>query len=314
MKIRIGLGAGLHQFDGADGFWRWVQLCEESGVDSLWQSDRLVSRVLGQPHFEALATIAAIAGATKRVQIGVNAIVAPHRDPLVMANQMATIDYLSKGRLIAVFGVGQAEDPEFRATGRDPKKRGRQADEVIELFIALIERDEVSFEGEFFRYDKASISPKPVRKPLPLWIGGQSEAAIKRTARFGNGWLGGLTTPEITADVVRKIKAASAELGRPADPDHFGVVMPYRFGSAEDPTIARQIANLKQHGGGAGLAVGGAPAILRAVRAFVDAGATKLVAVPFGAKTDAEFLAQTKALAEEVIPHAEAGDFTLAAA
>ena len=111
MKVRIGLGTATHPFSDARAFWRWVDLCEGSEIDSLWQTDRLSS---SQPFLEAMSTMAALAGATSRLKFGMNAVVVSQRDPLVLAKQCATIDYLSGGRLLPVFGVGGGEAPEWQ--------------------------------------------------------------------------------------------------------------------------------------------------------------------------------------------------------
>ena len=184
MKLRIGVGIANLPAASPRGFFDWVELCERSDVDSIWQTDRLVSP---QPFLESLSVMAALAGATERLKFGMNAVVAPLRDPLVLAKQCATIDWLSGGRLLPVFGVGGEKAPEFRATGRDPAERGERADEVLELARRLWSEESVTFHGQFHHYEGVSISPRPVQQPLPLWIGGSSPAAdaAHREARHG---------------------------------------------------------------------------------------------------------------------------------
>ncbi|HCO58999.1 MAG TPA: LLM class flavin-dependent oxidoreductase, partial [Porticoccaceae bacterium] len=97
MAIGIGLGMARFPFEKVDNFWRWVRICEDGGVDSLWQTDRLVSE---EPFLECISTLAAIAGATKRIKFGMNVASVALRDPLVLAKQSATIDFLSQGRLL----------------------------------------------------------------------------------------------------------------------------------------------------------------------------------------------------------------------
>ena len=199
MTTRIGLGMATQPFSGPKEFFRWAGLCDAGEVDSLWQTDRLISR---QPYLEAMATMAALAGATRRLRFGMNAVVVSLRDPLVLAKQCATIDYLSDGRLLPVFGVGSKNAPEWKAAGRDASARGRRANEALELMTRLWSEEEVDFGGEFYHFEGATISPRPVQQPLPLWIGGASEAAVQRTARLGTGWLAGIQTPEQVAPVV----------------------------------------------------------------------------------------------------------------
>ncbi len=109
-KVRVGVGIAASPFSSARSFFRFVELCERSEVDSLWQTDRLASR---QPFLEAMSAMAAMAGATERIRFGMNAVVVSLRDPLLLAKQCATIDYLSDGRLLPVFGVGGGGAPEW---------------------------------------------------------------------------------------------------------------------------------------------------------------------------------------------------------
>ena len=100
MRSRIGLGLANFPFASGKAFWRWVRLCEDGGVDSLWQSDRLVGP---EPHMECMSVMAALAGATERLKFGMNVLALGFREPLIVATQCATIDYLSGGRLLRAF-------------------------------------------------------------------------------------------------------------------------------------------------------------------------------------------------------------------
>ncbi len=175
MAVRIGVGLAGFPFADAAGFWEWIELLEESGFDSFWQTDRLVSR---DPQLESISTMAALAGATSRLKFGMSVTVVTFRDPLVLAKQCATIDFLSNGRLLPAFGVGPAVAPEWKAMGLEKRGRGKRADEVLTLLARLWSEEKVDFEGEYYRYQGARIAPRPVQNPLPLWIGGSSEAAI----------------------------------------------------------------------------------------------------------------------------------------
>ena len=185
MKIRLGFGLVNYPFEDGKGFFRWVEMLEAARVDSVWQSDRLIST---DNYLESLAALASLAGCTERIKFGMNAIVAPLRDPLVLAKQCATIDYLSGGRLLAMFGVGYPRAAEWAATGRDSTHRGSQANEMFELLTRLWSEESVTYEGRYYQYRDAA-SPRVRSAPLPLWIGGNSDAAIRRTARLGTGWI-----------------------------------------------------------------------------------------------------------------------------
>ncbi|MFI5315928.1 MAG: LLM class flavin-dependent oxidoreductase [Myxococcota bacterium] len=306
MKPRIGVGISTLPSATPRGFFDWVELCESSDVDSIWQTDRLVSE---QPFLESLSVMAALAGATQRVKFGMNAVVAPLRDPLVLAKQCATIDWLSGGRLLPVFGVGGEKAAEFRATGRDPGERGRRADEVLEIARRLWSEERVSFDGEFHHYDGVSIAPRPVQQPLPLWIGGSSPAAVRRTVKLGTGWLGGVQTPAQVAPVVAAIKKLGAEQGRPIPEDHFGASFAFRLGPADDSLVSRisRAFSARARDGGvdfdpkAYFALGDASAVLERVSQYRAVGISKFVLIPL-AQSEGELLEQTRRLAGEVIP------------
>ena len=116
MGIAVGLGLMEFPFADAGGYWRFVDMCEAGGVDSLWQTDRLVSR---QPILECMTAIAAVAGRTRRLKFGMNVVSLALRDPVLVAKQCATIDVLSEGRLLPAFGVGSPLAPEW--AGAQPR-------------------------------------------------------------------------------------------------------------------------------------------------------------------------------------------------
>jgi probable F420-dependent oxidoreductase len=313
VSVRIGLGIAAFPFESPRAFFRWVDLCEGGGVDSLWQTDRLVSE---EPHLESLSAMAALAGATERVKFGMNAMVASLRDPLVAAKQCATIDFLSNGRLLPVFVPGHDTAPEWQATGRDPRERGRVADEILEIMRRLWSEERVSFEGRHFRYQDVSIAPRPVQQPLPLWIGGHSPAAVRRTARLGTGFLAGLVPPAQLASLVAAIRRELGRAGRSIDPDHYGVTLPYRFGSFDEPLVQRIVAARAADAASdprGWLAVGDAAEIARRLRAYREAGASKFVMIPL-ARGEADLVDQTRRLIEDVIPAFEGGPVERSAA
>lgn len=306
MSVRIGLGIAGFPFSGPDAFWRWVDQCEETGVDSIWLTERLVSP---QPFLEPVSALAAIAGRTRRLKFGVNATVLPLRDPLIIAKELATIDYLSNGRLLPVYGVGNDLAPEWQATGAARESRGRRANEMLELLTRLWSEDAVSYEGRFYRYEAVTINPKPKQTPLPMWIGGSSEAAIERTARYGTGWLAGAAQgPRQVGGVIASIRERSAALGRPIDDEHYGVGLGYRFGSEDEPVVQRSLHAVAARAPGVDprslVAVGDAKTIAERVQAYVEAGASKFVLRPIAA-TDEEMLDQSRRLAAEVSPLVE---------
>jgi alkanesulfonate monooxygenase SsuD/methylene tetrahydromethanopterin reductase-like flavin-dependent oxidoreductase (luciferase family) len=173
-NVAIGVGTMEFPFSSAAAYWRWVDLCEAGGIDSIWQTDRLVNP---QPFLECMSVMAALAGRTKRIKFGVNVLSLAMRDAVLVARQCATIDYLSNGRLLPAFGIGSPLGPEWTTLNLDTKTRGRKTDEGLEVIRRLWAEDSVDFEGVHYHLSGASLAPKPVQPDLPMWIGGSSEAA-----------------------------------------------------------------------------------------------------------------------------------------
>ncbi len=295
-RIRAGLGIAAFPFDAPRDFFAFAERCEAGGVDSLWQTDRLHG---SDAQLEALATMATLAGLTSRIKFGMNAVVASLRDPLVLAKQCATIDFLSCGRLLPVFGVGAEADPVWKATGRDPAERGRRADEALEIAQRLWRGDEVHFAGRYYAYAGARIAPLPVQQPLPCWIGGSSPAAIRRTARLGTGWLAGIQPPAEVRRVIEAIRAELAKTGRTIDTDHYGATIPCRIGQLD----AAQAGRFGRAGADV-VVTGTAAAVVARGREYVAAGATKLVLIPL-ARGTRELMDQAARLIGEVLPALE---------
>jgi probable F420-dependent oxidoreductase len=301
MTIGIGLGLMEFPFSGARDYWRWVDLCEEGGVDSIWQTDRLLSR---EPMLECMSAMAALAGRTRRIKFGMNVVSVALRDPVLLARQCATIDVLSEGRLLPAFGIGSPRGPEWAALHIDTRTRGAKTDEALEVIARLWREESVDFTGEHFRLTGASISPKPVQASLPMWIGGGSEAAIRRTARHGTGWLGGPETPAEAGRIVAAIRAALAETGRAIDEDHYGASFPFHFGQATDPGLERAMQAYEKRTGRNPrdyFAAGDAEAVVARIAAYVDAGVSKFVLRP-AASGGGAVMDQTRRLIAEVLP------------
>ena len=306
MSIRIGLGLANYPFAEPRSYFRWAEYLEAQGVDSIWQSDRLVST---DNYLESISALATLAGSTEKIKFGMNAIVAPLRDPLVLAKECATVDFLSNGRLLPMFGVGYPNAAEWSATGRDSAHRGSIANELFEIIIRLWRDERVDYEGKYFRYAGASISPRPIQQPMPLWIGGSSKAAARRTARLGSGWIGGAAHP---ADVARSIAMIKQELentGRHIDADHYGASIAFRIGSVDDDAVTKS-PFLGRAGVGTEidlnplLCIGDVNKLRQRLKEYIAAGASKFVLFPIAAG-DADAFDQTRRIIEDVKPAIE---------
>jgi probable F420-dependent oxidoreductase len=183
-----------------------------------------------QPYLEPIPLAAWLLAATRRVRVAISVLVVPYRNPVVTAKQLATIDALSGGRLIVGAGVGWWPE-EFEALAAPPfAERGAVTDEYLRLMKALWTEDMPCFEGKYYRIGDVTTLPKPVQKPHPpIWIGGHTEPALRRTAALGDAWhpIGlrgpaGLEPDEL-AEKLARIHALARAAGR--DPASLRVVL-----------------------------------------------------------------------------------------
>jgi probable F420-dependent oxidoreductase len=184
-----------------------AQAAEGLGYDAVWVSDHVVvpARIespypyspdgrfrLGPtaPYFEPLTALTYLAGCTRRIRLGTHVLILPYRNPVVMAKEIATLDVLSDGRVDLGIGVGWMRE-EFEALGYDYfERRGAVTDEQLRLMKRLWSEETPSFEGEFYRFEPLGAHPHPRQRPNPpIWVGGHTRAALRRTARLGDGWL-----------------------------------------------------------------------------------------------------------------------------
>lgn len=308
MAVRVGIGMGLggFPFETISAFRKWLDLCEDSTIDSIWQSDRVVSR---EPALEPMTLLSVVAGATQRLKFGTNAVVLPFRDPITFARQCATLDHLSDGRFLPAVGIGRGDAAEWEATGRSPKGRGARADEALEVMTRLWSNETADFEGKYYSLKGASINPRPKQQPLPLWLGGASAAAVRRTARYGTGWLAPLQSPEEAAVTVAAIREESQRIGRPIPEDHYGATILYRIGGDAEASPAPSRAGGETDADAAMRsrieqirALGDPDTLLERIRAFRAGGVTKFIAIPLARTTD-EMMEQSRLLDSEVLPH-----------
>ena len=176
---------------------------------------------LAQDYLEPLATLSHLAHATKRAKLGISVLVIPYRNPLLAAKMLATIDVLSKGRVILGAGVGWLRE-EFEALGAPPfEERGAVTEEYIKLMRAAWTTDPVSFEGKHYSVRDVHVLPKPVQRGgIPVWIGGHTGAAVRRAGAIGDGWhpIGmrppAMLGPEEYAAKVEELRASARRAGR----------------------------------------------------------------------------------------------------
>lgn len=300
MKIRIGVGFSGWPFVRTRDFWDFVDLVEESGLDSIWLNDRIRNPT---PALEPIAALAMIAGRTSRIKFGMSVTVLPVRDPIVLAKEIATIDFLSNGRMLPAFGLGVPNEAEWLAVGQTPQHRGAMTDEAVPLMRRLWSEDAVTHQGRFYKTHELTIQPRPQQQPIPVWFGGRSEAAYKRVARLGDGFLGSYQPPQEAAAAIQSIRQAAESYQRQIPEDHYGTIVPFHFG---DEDISKEIAALVKRIDPRvpfeTYAAWRTPeAVLRCIDAFVASGMTKFVFRPM--VHGPALYEQFAQLAKVVVPH-----------
>ena len=190
---------------------RYAIRADALGFDDVWVSEHIIVPRKEFPRsplfYDPVVTLSWVAAVTQRVKLGTTVLVLPMRHPLPLAKELATLQNLSDGRLILGAGVGWLE-PEFAALGVPFKERGRRMDEGIAMMRAVWTQDPVTFEAKYIpaKIVDMTMLPQPISR-IPLWIGGSSDAALKRTARIADGWHGSRETPEEAAPIVRRLRA-----------------------------------------------------------------------------------------------------------
>ena len=174
---------------------------------------------------EQLIEVAYVAAKTQRLRLVLSVMVVPHRPAVLTAKMLSTIDVLSGGRLVVGIGAGWMKE-EFEAIGApDFAARGKVTDEYLKAFVELWTKEQPKFAGEHVRFDNIVLAPKPVQKPYPpIWVGGESGPALRRTATLGDAWYPIGTNPAFPLDSLARFKAGVAKLramtekaGRKAD-------------------------------------------------------------------------------------------------
>jgi len=185
---------------------------------------------VGGACLDQLTVLAFIAGQTTKLRLGTSVMIVPYRNPIVAAKALATLDVLSNGRVTLGVGAGWLKE-EFEALDLPAfEERGAVTDEYIRAFIELWTSDDPTFEGKYVNFSNLHFLPKPVHKPnIPIWVGGESNRAIRRAARMGNAWhpLGSnpnfpLSTPELLKASMDRLAARTEREGR--DPKDVEVV------------------------------------------------------------------------------------------
>lgn len=192
-----------------------AQHAESIGLESMWTGEHVVLPSPRQPPSPAepdhpmlhpSTVLAFLASRTSTIKLGTGIVLIAQRNPLVLAKEMASLDVLSEGRLILGIGAGYLHQ-EFDALGIPFRERGARSNEYIKVMRAIWNQDKPSFQGKFFQFESIDAQPRPkqVGGP-PIVVGGTSEGALNRAARYGQGWYGFAMNVEQTAGVVERLR------------------------------------------------------------------------------------------------------------
>ena len=305
MSVAIGFVPGAFGQGGDDPTFlrRLVELGDRYSYDSIWLSDRIVSDRFSLEPMIALSMVAAY---SDRLKFGTSVLAMPLRNPVVLAKQIATLDYLSQGRFFPAVGLGQEEPEEYEACGVSKEDRGPRTDEAIQLMRRLWQEDNVTHEGTFYTCHDVSITPKPFLQPsTPVWIGGRSAAAARRVGRVGDGWLVSSVTPKEIEEGREIVFDTAHEYGREIEEDHIGVLLGYYIApdtkeasSKAEKFITRQRpdAHFTEYS-----AVGSTEQVAQVIQRYIDSGAYKFVVRPLCPAE--ETVEQLEIMGSEILPH-----------
>ncbi len=232
MKLSVEFPSVAYR-EGPQGVARFARAVEEIGYDHIDVFDHVVMGFprdgrppgpypAGMPILEALMTLSYVAAVTSRVTLGTEVLVLPQRQPVLVAKQVSTLDTLSGGRVRLGVGVGWQES-EYEALGEDFRDRGARMDEAIRLLRACWSDAKLDVDEPHYKMVAMGMEPKPPQgRALPIWVGGRSEAAYRRVARLGDGWLaGGMPDNESTTKAIESIRRHAEAAGR--DPASIGL-------------------------------------------------------------------------------------------
>lgn len=296
--LSIGLVAGSDPHHIAE--------LEQLPIDSLWAGGHVASP---NPTPEALVGLARLSAMTQRVKIGTSILLLPLYQPAIVAKQIADLDVATGGRIVLGVGVGGEYAQEFRACGVPITERGRRADEAIPLLRRLWTAQEITHEGPFYPMTEVKIHPGPAQAGgPPIVVAGRRDAAMRRAATLGDGWMPYLYSPRRYAESVARIREVAEIAHR--DLTGFGWYAFIFVNIDPNRKRARQAAattlggqynqdfqSMIDH-----VVVAGTRAeVLEKVQAFVDAGARHLIFTPAAGRGDPTTVVDR--LLDEVVPH-----------
>lgn len=264
--------------------WDWLTISEHLVIP------REMVEVMGPRFPEAISAAAVLAGATERIGILTYVLVLPYRNPVILAKQIATLDFLSAGRIILGTAVGHLRG-EFEALNVPFEQRGAMTDEYLRAMVELWTSSDPSFEGRYVQFENVVFEPKPVQKPHPpILVGGNTQPAMRRAARLGDGWLPWLVTREGLPACLSYIRE---QPGFEERRERFEVVM---------PVSSLNVADFSHEIRGDTHLRSGREELLEEIGLLREAGVTAVQVPPPRTSSVEQLLDWTEWFAEEIIP------------
>jgi probable F420-dependent oxidoreductase len=195
--------------------WTSDHVCWPAEVDSKYPytEDGSFPPTPDMSWLDPIGTLLFVAACTENLRLGFTVLILPYRPPVATAKQLATLDVVSNGRLILGVGVGWMKE-EADILGMPWDNRGARSDEQLEIFETLFRDDDPSYDGAYYAFPQVGFEPKPIQDPVPVWVGGNSKAAFRRTARFGHAFHAAFQPLDVVAQEWVEVGEACEEQGR----------------------------------------------------------------------------------------------------
>jgi alkanesulfonate monooxygenase SsuD/methylene tetrahydromethanopterin reductase-like flavin-dependent oxidoreductase (luciferase family) len=265
--------------------YQLAERAEALGFHSIWVGDSLTAR----PRIDALTTLAAVGARTGRVRLGTAIFLAALRHPVLLAYQLASLDWMTGGRIDLGMGFGRrgeaSQEHEFKILGLDPRARIKMTEEAVHIMRRLWRDNDVAYEGVFTRFEHVTIEPKPTQSGgVPIWMASNDiEAGLRRVGRLGDAWMNNIKDPETYRICWAKIRAYAAEAGRNPDGIQPGAYFTIAAGDKDaivegEQFLAEYYNRSYEAIVKAALCITGSwDEVLDRLEAFVDAGARTMV-------------------------------------
>ncbi len=244
-RINFGVSAP----DNYGAIAAYAEEAESLGFDRLSLGEHIMDENPPRPTVMSIPALAAAGGATRSLRLLTGIVLIPLYHPVMLAKLATTLDVVSGGRLDFGIGVGGQRDTrgEFEAMGVPVEERGRRANEAIRLIKHLWTGESVTFEGRFYSCRDVTLLPTPIQTPHPpIWVAGREDAAMRRAARYGDGWYPYLFTKRRLEASIQKVRTEASAAGRDLEGFRWGLLQPTCIADTRDEALKIAAANVGQ--------------------------------------------------------------------